>query len=282
VRLPISLIVGVRQHFEIFTLLDSVDEDVEVIVVLNNSSEAIREAARNYQPDGFRLRWLDLQDSRLGTIKNFGIRAASHDLVLLLDADCELSPGALRLVAERAGRVDIGKVNMIIRHATFGQKVRAANRVPASATSAYTPGLFFHRRILPRIGGYFYLDSLPWREDYELNQRLRRFDVPVSYHPDVLVYHPPYVLWRDLRTAFRCGRGHRIGCRDGAIEPSWKWGGGRTLRQSLCREPRRAWYLLTRYFPADCHTHGVTAALYKLVWKAVFTAGYYLSRTHVA
>ncbi|RJQ14549.1 glycosyltransferase [Candidatus Parcubacteria bacterium] len=272
----LSLVVGVKDHFEVVKLLSSVDSNIEVILVLNQSSDAIKKALSNLKSTKFSLRTVEIQKSSLGMIKNIGIKEASNDNVLLLDADCIFAKGTIGKVIDCLKTHDIGKVNMIIESNSWLSKILAFNRVPIRPNATFTPGLFFRKSIVNKIGGYYYKEDLPWREDYEFGQRINKNKISVYYLDNAIVYHPPYRLFYDLKTAIRCGGGQQIGCSRGYIEPTLKWGGGPSFISSMLYDFYRIPHVLTHLLFGDIKRFGFVAALYKLIWKFVFSIGYYL------
>lgn len=272
---PLTLIVGVRNHLEVINLLTSIDENIEVILVLNNASPLIRKILNHLRFENFSLRIIEISVSGLGMIKNVGIENARNDNIFFLDADNVLEKGTLKKVINCFENYEAGKVNIVIQMNGTASKIFAANRVPQKNNFAYTPGLFFCKSIINKINGYYFKDDLPWREDYQLGQRVVENGVHICYLEDAVVYHPPYVFMRDLKTAFLCGGGHCIGCIKGYIKPTLKYGGGRSFLKSMAQDIRRIPYLLIVLFYQDTKKFGIAAAIYKVVWKAVFLAGYY-------
>lgn len=68
----LSLIVGVRDHSEITNLLGSIDEDIEVVLILNNTRSSLRKTIQSLSFDKFTLKIIEISSSSLGTVKNSG------------------------------------------------------------------------------------------------------------------------------------------------------------------------------------------------------------------
>jgi glycosyltransferase involved in cell wall biosynthesis len=271
---PLTLIVGVSNHLEVVNLLASIDQYIEVIIVLNNTPLLIKKTLHYLSFDNFDLKILEIPLFSLGMIKNVGIKNAKNDNVLFLDADNVLEKGTLKKVIGCLKKCNVGRVNIHIETNSFANKIFAANRVPHKNNSCYSPGLFFRKSIIDKIGGYYYKSDLPWREDYQLGQRLQE-NYQVHFLEDAVVSHPPYIFTQDLKTAFRCGGAHYIGCVKGYIKPTLKWGGGKSFLKSVIHDIYRAPYLLLVLFCQDTKRFGIVPAVYKLFWKLVFTSGYY-------
>lgn len=272
---PLTLIVGVKDHLEVVNLLGSIDENIEVVVVLNCASSLIKTVFQYLKFDTFTLKIAEIEVFSLGQIKNVGIQQATNDNVFFLDADCVLKKGTLNKIIEFLRNNEIGKANIVIYSDSWLSSVLAKNRIPSKQNSAYTPGLFFKKSIINKIDGYYYRNELQWREDYELNQRIEKNKIWIHFLEDAVVFHPPYRLFCDIKTAFRCGGGQQIGCMKGYIKPTLKYGGGKNFLKSITYDFFRAPYLLTTQFYKDFEKFGFIAAIYKIFWKAVFTLGYY-------
>lgn len=272
---PLTLICGVKNHLEVINLLASIDENIEVILVLNNASLLIKNTFSYLRFENFVLRILEIPSCSLGMIKNVGIENARNDNVFFLDADNVLEKGTLKKIIDCLKKYDAGKVNVVIQTNSTANKIFAANRVPQKNNFAYTPGLFFRKSIFDKIGGYYFKVDLPWREDYQLGQRVLEYGVYIHYIEDAIVYHPPYIFIHDLKTAFRCGGGHYIGCVKGYIKPTLKYGGGKSFLKSVARDIYRVPYLLFVLFYQDTKRFGIVTAAYKLFWKTIFSFGYY-------
>jgi|SRR3989344_301045 len=271
----LSLIVGVRDHSEITNLLSSIDEDIEVVLVLNNTEPSLRKTIQDLSFDKFTLKIIEIPSSSLGTVKNEGIKNSLSENLLFLDADCVLESGTLRKVIKCLGKYEIGKLNLVIKEYGGITKILANNRLPGKINAAYMPGIFFRKSIISKIGGYFYQDDLYWREDYEFKQRIEKSHIDIHYLKDAIVYHPHYKIFHDLRTAFRCGGGQQIGCSKGHIIPTLKWGGGRNIFSAILFDIYRFPFLITVLCYQDYKKFGIFSAMYKFVWKFIFTLGYY-------
>lgn len=272
---PISLIVGVKDHIEILNLLKSIDENIEVIIVLNNAMSEIKKILEKFKINSFQLKIIEISTSNLGAIKNAGIKNAKNNNLFFLDADCVLAKGALKKISESFKKYDVGKVNMVVEARGLFSRIFANNRKSTKSNAAYTPGLFFKKNIKNRIGGFYYHNDLPWREDYELDQRMGKSNVHIQYLPGIIIYHSKYKLLSDIKTAFRCGGGHQVGCRRGYIKPTWKWGGGKRFLDSIIFDTFRLFYLTTYLFYKDWERFDFFTAVYKFFWKIIFMLGYY-------
>ena len=76
---PLSLITGVKDHLEVINLLCSIDENIEVIIVTNNSSEQTERILHKLKFDNFDLKIIKSSASNLGEIKNIGIENSKNN-----------------------------------------------------------------------------------------------------------------------------------------------------------------------------------------------------------
>lgn len=76
---PLSLIVGVKNHLEVINLLCSIDENIEVVIVLNNSLPQTEKILSYLKFDNFDLKIVRASTSNLGAIKNIGIEKAQNN-----------------------------------------------------------------------------------------------------------------------------------------------------------------------------------------------------------
>lgn len=148
----------------------------EVIVVANGCSDTTAEVARGYCD-----RLIVLSQKGLGLARNLGARMASGELLVFLDADTILQPGALRDIAQTfapdaaagtvRGRPDVA---LPAYQLVYGLK----NVLHGSGIHAGSSGVILcWRQHFLRVGGFD--ERLEVRENSELIKRLKRFG---KYH----------------------------------------------------------------------------------------------------
>lgn len=135
--------------------------------------------------------------------------AASGDQLLFMDSDCRFAPGTLATFTRVYEHAEVIKGRIIFEADSRVSRVIARTREhhTGDVLTAYKPPLLVHASIRKRIGGYFFDGRLRWREDSDLDARIRRAGIPIRAEPTALIYHPPLTLWEDLRSAFRYGVG---------------------------------------------------------------------------
>jgi len=97
--LPISVIVPVSTDIKIKQCLESIDEQVEIVVVLNNnpSTEVV-----NIVSSDDRCKAVAIKEAgcNLAAIFNKGIESASNQKVLLINSDCLFPPGLINKMSQ--------------------------------------------------------------------------------------------------------------------------------------------------------------------------------------
>lgn len=142
---------------------------------------------------------------------NAAIAATSQDIVVRVDAHCELSSGYIETAIEtlnRTGADNVGGVMAAVGQTTFEQAVAAAMRSPlgVGAASFHTGGQegpadtvylgVFRRSALERVGGYD--PHFTRAQDWEMNFRIRESGGTVWFNPKLEVTYRPRPTLRKL------------------------------------------------------------------------------------
>jgi glycosyltransferase involved in cell wall biosynthesis len=259
----LSVVIPCRDDPAVVDCIRSVAADAEVVVALNGSPPAF--AAWLEGALGGRARLVTLARPNRSRAAEAGIRDATHDRVLLMDSDCVLAPGALAAVAQAmdagdpAAEVYRGRI-LFASGRGFGSALVARSRRQrmSGRLIAYKPPLALWRGLAPRLGGHIFDARLPWKEDADLDHRVRRAGIRIVPVDGCVIHHAPLSIAGDLRSTFRYGVGSAVAAAHAVpLSPP-----SRSLRVALRRD-------------------GVVAALYLVAGNAVRAAGRAYGRARI-
>lgn len=128
----------------------------------------------------------------------------------------------------------------------------------AEVLTAYKPPLMISKQILQKIGGYAFNIKLIWREDSDLDNRIRNAGIAIVHVPQGVIYHHTISLKTDLRSTFRYGIGLAI---------------ANVLGIKLTEVPRST--------ASAFKSKGAVVALYMLFRNRVYDAGYVYARARL-
>ncbi len=213
--MKLTVVIPCRDDARVAACARSVDADAEIVIGLNGSPPGFREHVTAAL--GGRVRLEILARPNLSRALEHGIRAASWDRVLLMDSDCLFAPGSLAAVeaafAQGAPADEVYKGQIVFgAGGAWGSELVARSRSQrmAGRLSAYKPPLALSRELVAKLGGYFFDPRLPWKEDADLDCRVRQASVRIVPVDGCLIHHAPLSIAGDLRSTFRYGMGAAI------------------------------------------------------------------------
>jgi glycosyltransferase involved in cell wall biosynthesis len=214
----VSVIIAVKDDPRILHCLESVDEDVEVVICLNGSPQWMR-ILLDKQP--MQIVVTEIPDTgNLGAAYNAGIAAANGQYLLLMDSDCTFAPGTIRTMAEQVmtnpivkGLVKYGEVDDIMSKMT----ARMREFDEGDFVSAQSPPLIYQRAIVKHIGGYHFDPLMHWCEDREFDLRIQLARIPVKFVEQAVIHHDAQIGFSNLRSYWRYGIGEGIGQEQGVL-----------------------------------------------------------------
>lgn len=261
---PLSIIIPCKDDPEVIECIKSIDYGPAVAEVVFNGSpkKFIRWVKKETKEQGFSVIFHELAKPNLALALEYGTQHAQHDLILYMDSDCRFHPGAVQRFIAIAEKHDVSshvfKGEVIFEPGTsYLSRIIASSRShhTAEVLTAYKPPLMVSKRILPSIGGYAFNERLIWREDSDLDNRIREAGIAITPVPGGLINHHTINLKTDLRSTFRYGIGLAI---------------ANALRIKLTEVPRST---MSAY-----RSKGVVVALYMLFRNRVYDAGYVYAR----
>lgn len=198
--------------------------EMEVILVVAPSSDATGRIAEGLARDDARVRVVANPGSTTPRALNIGVAAASHDIIVRVDAHGELAPeyiatavellertGAANVggVMDACGRTDFEKAVAVAYTSRLGLGGSAFHLGDAPEGPAETVFLGVYRKAdLQAVGGFD--PTFDRAQDWELNYRLRQSGRQVWFSPRLKVtYRPRSSVSALARQFFRTGQWRR-------------------------------------------------------------------------
>jgi glycosyltransferase involved in cell wall biosynthesis len=206
----------------------SIDRSLyEIIVVDNGSKSPPAETVARYP--GVRL--LHEPQPGPGPARNAGIRSATGDILMFLDADCRAHPDWIGSAIRTFDLIPAGTI--------LGGDVRIWRDDPTAFTAveAYETVFGFRNKLYVEKQGYSVTANLAGRrmdlqkvapflgiqfaEDMDWGQRAREAGFRFHYVPEMIVFHPARKSLRELRIKWDRQIQHYLNMAQ--REPAWKW-----------------------------------------------------------
>jgi poly-beta-1,6 N-acetyl-D-glucosamine synthase len=211
----------------------------EVIVIDDGSSDDTYERAKKWEGDygKAQVRVFSKQQGGKARALNFGIKAATGELVFCMDGDSRLAPQTLKVMAKHfadeavgavAGRVKVANMDKLLgklQELEYIQGLNFCRRAEGYMSVVDTvpgPCGAFRKKVLVEVGGY---DSDTFAEDCDVTLKILRHGWKVLYEPEALalteapegilnLFKQRYRWTRGklqsvYKTAHRCGAGGR-------------------------------------------------------------------------
>jgi len=185
----------------------------DVVVAVDGSTDGTAEAVREFSAP-FPLRALEGPNRGRAGACNAGIRAATGDVIVLLDDDMEAEPGFLaahvrahepsgrRAVVGAAPIASSTESPPFVRYMADGFHARLERmKQPGYRLrfrDAYTGNFSVRRDVLQGVGGFDETFRVYGHEDYELALRLEAAGVELVFDPDALAwqhYEKPFAAF---------------------------------------------------------------------------------------
>jgi GT2 family glycosyltransferase len=209
-RPRVSVVVPTYQRREsVLRLLASFENQTllsdrfEIIVSVDGSTDGTADAVRGYRA-AFAVAALESSNRGRAGACNAGIRAASGDVVVLLDDDMEASPGLLsahaaahdgasrRAVVGAAPIVVTSESGPFVQYMANGFRSRLERMAQPGYRlrfrDTYTGNFSAPREALLAAGGFDESFRVYGHEDYELALRLQATGIELTYSADALAY----------------------------------------------------------------------------------------------
>lgn len=277
-ELDLAVIIPVYNDPLVKECVESIDENIEIVLVLNGVTKEVREIVAGLEERYSKLRVIDIGEPNLGKAYDIGIKSAYASNVLMNDSDCLFEKGCIRKMYNGLKDYDIVKGVVKFGETGYISKIirRSREYHCSDLENAYFPPIAFKKDIKEQIGYYFSHDIF-WCEDVDFDQRIQKAKIKILFQKDSIILHKALNLKSDLRSAFRYGTGYRIGIKLDLIEPIPLYGGNKGIGKSILYD----FYRITKIFKfiydvAAKKEKGMMTAFYMCIWMFAFTSGYYM------
>jgi glycosyltransferase involved in cell wall biosynthesis len=207
--MDISVIIRCGDDNRVFKCIESIDEEVEVIVSISENPKLESELRKNS------IKYCISPRKNLSKTSNIGFELASHDKVIITDSDTLFESGCIKRLFEVLDdyKIACAGINFLSDpHILFSNVVAEARDYVNSLPLFYTPGIAVKKEILNEIGGFLFDNHVPYAVDANLNYRIKKAVLSVAWLKDeARLSHAPETIKHDLRAAFRIGMGCRAG-----------------------------------------------------------------------
>jgi cellulose synthase/poly-beta-1,6-N-acetylglucosamine synthase-like glycosyltransferase/peptidoglycan/xylan/chitin deacetylase (PgdA/CDA1 family)/spore germination protein YaaH len=209
------------------SLLASDYENLEIIVVDDGSVDRTSEIVREKFGNEYRVRLFTEPNTGKANALNFGLRYATGEIIIALDADTVFAPRAIAALAHRfydpkmgavAGNAKVGnRINLVTRWQAL-EYITSQNmdrRAFASLNCiTVVPGAVgaWRRELLDEAGG-FTSDTLA--EDQDLTLRIRRLGYKIGYEEEA-------IAWTEAPATLRALAKQRFRWAYGTLQCMWK------------------------------------------------------------
>lgn len=220
--MQLSIVIPVTNDLRLKNCIESIDENVEVVISLNKPSIEIKKLVKNIiqsqkSKNNLNIVVCKINEASIARAYNNGIEHSSNNKILLMDSDCVFEKETIKKLDNNLGNNLLSKGKVIFNRNSLLTSIVASAREyhTSDKVSAYSPPLLFRKRVKKYIGGYYFHPSLCWSEDSEFDMRVKKENLKISYDPTAIVYHPVLSVWSDLKSSFWYGVGRRIGVEVG-------------------------------------------------------------------
>ncbi len=209
--MDLTILIPVRNDVHIKECVESIDEKVDILVVLNNPTREVEDIVSKLD-----VKVAKIGEANLSKAYNYGIENAKYENVLLMDSDCTFQKGCIKKLYDGLNTAKLSKGKVVFKRNSKVSNVIAKVRefTTSDFCNAYSPPLAFKKKIVNDIG-YYFDPNLRWEEDYDFNNRVIKAGLTINWIKDAEIYHPELTLFRDLRSAFNYGTGHYVGIKKG-------------------------------------------------------------------
>jgi len=254
--MDLSVVIPVHDDIRVERCVNSIDENVEVVLALNRPTEEVKGIAKKLG-----VKSVNVPEQNLGMCYNYGMDASTSENVLFMDSDCVFAPRTIeRVYSAKTSHPDaLIRGNVVYLTDSIQSRITKAGRdvTTINVPYAFIPLLLLDKGVFSRINdGRRFAEDVGWTADYEFELRRSKAGIPLAQVPEARIFHDPMTIASDLRSAFKYGTGKRI---------RHERTGEHTNFLEVLKEP------ILRGFREG----GFVAGAYLIVWKSALYSGYY-------
>lgn len=216
----ISIIIPCKDDIRIIDCVKSINiANCEILIIYNGATDEFIKKVNSTMKllKNIDFHYLVLKSANLSKALEVGTQKAQYENVLYMDSDCIFDKKALISFETKIKNTDMKK-NVLKGQVIFEvgntkmEKIISESRThhTAEVLTAYKPPLLISKKILDKIGGYAFDPRLIWREDSDLDYRIRQAGIGILPVENGIIYHHTINLKTDLRSTFRYGIGLAI------------------------------------------------------------------------
>ena len=201
-----SFIVPVYNRIdEVRDLLDSLlkqtDNDFEVVIVEDGSTEPCGEICDEARREGLNIRYIYKENEGRSIARNVGMENATGDYFIFVDSDCVIPPEYVATIKQRLAEKPLDCYGgPDAAHSSFSDTQKSINFAMTSflttggirggkkSLEKFTPRTFnmgFSRQVYASVGGFREMFS----EDIDMSKRIEKAGFSIGLIPDAKVWH---------------------------------------------------------------------------------------------
>ena len=260
--MKLSIVIRCCNDFRIFQCINSIDEDVEVIVSLCKNQKIIS------QLEQMNIKYCIVPKGNLSITSNRGVEIASNEKIILIDSDTTFKKNTIKKVYLELNRINAVNLKIIFltrKNQIFSDLVSKTRSIVNSQNLFFTPGIAFNTKIIANLGGYLFNEKISFAVDAELNYRMKLNKINFSYLESAIIYHDAESIRHDLNAAYRIGKGVKTG--EYYILKNYT-------------EIHNLKVVKPKIYPQIIRKFGFMTFFYQIIWDLFFLLGYFKSKNH--
>lgn len=257
-----SVVIRCNNDERVFDCISSIDEDVEIIVVMNENTKLMQRLEKSgvvccISPPG-----------NLSVVSNIGFEASNYDKIIITDSDTIFSKKCIREMITGLDNHDVVRAPLRFKKGEvfLSREIAEARDYVNSLPVVYTPGIGVTKRLPSFIKGFLFDDTIPFAVDANLNFRIQKENLPALYLQNVWIEHDSEDIHHDLHAARRIGAGCKQSMKN--LHKLYPLETKRNIGKSLKG-------VKIFQYPDIIKKKGICVLMYQILWDLCYYAGYY-------